>query len=306
MSRQLPALALALALLTAAGPAGATALTLGVFLPEGPFATNAERSAWAQSLADALGRATGGAHTFSPQLFARRADALAFVQARRVDLLVADGLFAADLSLEALAHAGAAPAAALYAPAGTTVESLAGQPVALAETSTHDLAFYAQAALAGEVDPERYFAAPRRAKDTAAALGAVRAGAAPAAFAPADHPAAAGLARLAAGGQLPPVVVAVTSSARLDDPTRASLTAALLAGAGAGLGGWRAGPSDAFARARAIATAAPRVLSAEPRLAERPDDRPVPPPLRLRTSAPYAPPGGAPAALVAPRLAEDP
>jgi hypothetical protein len=157
------------------------------------------------------------------------------------------------------------------------------------------------------VAPRAYFGEMRAAKDAGAALGAVRAGAAQAAFAPLGHPASAGLTLLAQGGTVPLAVVAVVNPAHIDAGLRARIVAGLTgaAGTGGGLGGWAPGDGDALSKARALAKAPPRVLTATPILTALTSERVAPPPLRLRTSGALEPPRGAPAVALTPTL-EDP
>lgn len=306
MSRRALAFALALALTGLGGTrsVGAEELSLGVFLPQASFTTNAERSAWAQGLADALGAATGGEHTFVPRTFARRADVVSFMRAKRIDLLVSDGLLIASDPAEVIAHATATPAVGLYGAEGATLTGLRGKIVAFAEAGADDVPFYANTALSGEVAPRAYFGEVRSAKDAGAALGAVRAGAAQAAFAPVGHPASAGLALLAQGGTIPLAVVAVVNPGHIDAALRARIVSGLSGGTGAGggLGGWAPGDGDALAKARALAKALPRVLTAAPILTALTSDRVAPPPLRLRASGTLEPPRGAPAVALTPTL----
>jgi len=306
MSWRRALMGLSLAVLTA-GVARADELSLGVFLPEASFTTNAERSAWAQRLADTLSAATAGEHTFVPRTFARRADVIGFIRAKRVDVLVTDGLLLASAPADVIAHASNTPAATLYGAEGTTVEGLRGQVVALAEVGDGDVTFYVNAALAGELAPRTFFGEVRDTKDAGAALGAVRAGAARAAFAPADHPAAAGLRVLAQGGAVPLAVVAVVSSERVDASLQRRLATALATtgAAGGGLGRWVAGGGDAATRARSLAKRQPRVLTASPILASSDGGRVAPPPLRLRTTGKVDAPQRGPAVSLAPTL-EDP
>ncbi len=307
LARTATALTVGLALLLATPRAASAAeLTLGVFLPNATFATNAERNAWSQRLAAGLTAATEGRVTVTARTFAWRRDVSSFLAAGRVDLLVTDGLLMVGRSGTILAHAAGDPAAALYAPPGTTTLSLKGKTVALAEAGSSDLTFYGQAALAGECDATRFFGDARGAKDAAAALGAVKARAAAAAFAPAGHPAASGLTVLARGGTIPRAVLVLAAPEAVDDSDRDALVAALIGGLGRGGGitGWGRGAGSALDRARALATSPPRALTTAPLLAARAAGGLRPPPLRLQARG-ALPELEAPAALgVAPTLPE--
>lgn len=302
------ALALALAALAPAPAARAEELALGVFLPQATFATNAERTEYAQKLAERLTAAVGGDTSFRARVFARRDDATAFLQARNVDVLVTDGLLLVDLAgADVVAHALGETSAALYGRDGVTVEGLAGKTVAVVEAGQDDANFFANAALAGELAPKRYFGDLRRSKDAAAAFGAVRASAADAAFGPEGHPAASGLVLLAKGGALPVAVAAFPVGSRVPATARPTIVAALTGGAGVGGGikGWAGGAGDALGKARGLAAATPRVLTATPILAAGADEgKLTPPPIRLETSGELPKPVAPKGVSVAPELPE--
>lgn len=301
------ALGLALGLLLLVPSARAEELALGVFLPQATFATNAERTEYAERLAERLTAAVGGGTTFRARVFARRDDATAFLQAQNVDVLVTDGLLLVDVSADVVAHALGTTPAALYGRTGVTVEGLAGKTVAVVEAGRDDANFFANAALAGELAPKQYFGELRRSKDAAAAFGAVHASAADAAFGPEGHPAAAGLVLLAAGGALPIGVCALPSKSRLPVAARPAVVAALTGGAGVGGGitGWAAGAGDTLTRARAQAATTPRVATATPILAAKGgEDKLQPPPIRLETSGELPRPLPPKGVSVAPELPE--
>lgn len=297
----------ALTMAASAPDALANEVSLGVFLPQSEQTTNAERSAYAQSLADALTAATGGAVTFRARTFARRGDVMSFIAAKRVDVLVTDGLLVDEIGGDVVAHAAPDPAVALYGAPGSTVASLRGQVVAIAEAGSDDVDFYANTALSGELAARTWFGEVRRTKDASAALSAVRTDAASAAFAPAGHPASAGLELLAEGGAQPIAVVMVLNPTSLDPSAREAVVRALLGGAGVGGGidGWAAGAGAALERARRLKRTPPRVTTTQPLLAEAADRRLTPPPLRMRATGRVNPPRRAPAASVQPVL-EDP
>lgn len=275
-------LMLLLVVLGAARPAyaqGPPELTIGVFLPQASFATNAERSAWADRFAADLAVQAAGAFTVRAQLFARREDAQAF--AGRVDLLVSDGLHALERGADVIAHATIAPGVALYAADANTVADLQGKSIACAEAGPAELAFYSNTALGGELDAAGFFGEIHSLKDASAVLAAVKARTVQGAFAPVGHPAAAGLKVLAQGGGYPVAVVAVLNKGRVD-PLREALVAAIVRTPAGALGSFVQGPGDAYARARG-ARGAPRVTSAPAFLAGGIEARPVAPPIRLKT-----------------------
>jgi len=270
-------------------------LTVGVFLPQASFATNAERGAWADRFASDVNARAAGAFTVRAQVFARREDAVAF--SGRVDLLVSDGLYALERGAEVIAHATITPGVALYAADAATVADLQGKTIACAEAGPAELAFYSNTALGGELDAAGFFGEIRSLKDASAALAAVKARAVQGAFAPVGHPAAAGLKVLTQGGDYPVAVVAVLQKGRVD-PVRDALVAAIAQTPAGPLGSFVQGPGDAYARARG-ARGAPRVASAPAFLAGGSDARPVAPPIRLRTRGKIPPPrlGAVPLAM---------
>lgn len=289
--------ALALAALCAstlwgATPARADELTIGVFLPQASFATNAERSAWAERFATDLSAKANGAFTIRAQVFARREDAVAF--AGRVDLLVTDGLFALERGGEAIGHATVGPQVGLYAADAKRVGELAGKVVACAECGPTEALFYANTALGGELAASGFFSEIKSLKDSSAALAAVKSRQVAAAFAPVGHPAAAGLELVAQGGEYPIAVVVVVQKARLD-PVRAAFIQALIAAPAGLLGGFVEGAGDAYAKAR-DARAQPRVLTAPAFVTGGAEMKPVAPPIRLTTRGKVGPPqlGGTP------------
>jgi hypothetical protein len=269
-------------------------LTLGVYLPQAPFATNAERSAWAEKLALDLGQRAG--LTVRAQVFGRREDAAAF--AGRVDLLVADGLFAVTQSGEALAHASLGPAVALYALEARNVGELEGKVVGAAEVGAGEASFYSNSVLGGELVADRFFAEIRLFKDSQTALGAVKSRTVAAAFAPADHPAGGGLTVLASGGSYPVAVVIVANAAKVA-PLSQKLSQALVGLPVGPLGSLVSGGGSALAQARQ-ARGAPRVSTLPALVTGGVDQRPAAPPIRLRArgrlpgldlqAAPLAPP----------------
>lgn len=287
----------------ASAPAAhADELVFGVFVPEAPFATNAERSAWAERFVADIAAHAKGAFTARAQVFARREDAAGF--AGRVDVLIADGNFLADRSLEVLAHGSAAATVALYAAQGTSVADLKGKVVAFASAGTNDANFYANTALAGEVVASTFFGELRDTKDATSALGAVRAGSAAAAFAPMGHPGAAGLKLLAQGGTFAIAVVGVANPAKVE-PVKDALLAALAESAGGALGTFTRGPGDAYARAKA-ARGSPRVLTTPAILAGGVDAKPIAPAIRLKSHGKLPAPAVDLGALARPILVEPP
>ncbi len=294
------ALVLALSLVAIATPAAAQDLSLGVYLPQASFATNADRSAWADKLAADLTAKSGGAFTVRAQVFARREDAMAF--ASRVDLLVTDGLFAVTQPGEAIAHASLAPPVALYTLDAANVGALEGKVVGAAEVGNSEAAFYSNTVLGGELVAERFFAEVRAFKDSATALNAVKSKAVAAAFAHANHPAGAGLKVIAQGGAYPVAVVIVTNKARVD-PLRDKLGPALSGISVGALGTLSAGGGNALSLARS-ARGAPRVTSSPALLTGGVDQRPVPPPIRLRARGKVPGVDLVPVPLGVPTLAE--
>ncbi len=225
-------------------------LTVGVFLPQASFATNAERSAWGERFANDLTAKANGAFTVRAQVFARREDALAF--SGRVDLLVGDGLYALERGGDVIAHATISPGVALYAADAKTVGELAGKSIAAAEAGPAELAFYSNTVLGGELAADKFFGEIKSLKDASAALGAVKSRAVAAAFAPVGHPASAGLRILAQGGDYPIAVVVVVNKARIE-PLREALLTAITQTPGGALGSFVQGAGDAYARARGSA-----------------------------------------------------
>jgi hypothetical protein len=134
--------------------------------------------------------------------------------------------------------------------------------------------------LGGELVAERFFAEVRPFKDSATALNAVKSKAVAAAFAHANHPAGAGLKVIAQGGSYPVAVVIVANKTRVD-PLRDKLGPALAGVSVGALGTLSAGGGNALGLARA-ARGAPRVTSSPALLTGGVDQRPVPPPIRLR------------------------
>ncbi len=254
-------------------------ITVGVFLPQASFATNAERSAWGERFAADLTAKANGAFTARAQVFARREDALAF--SGRVDLLVSDGLFALERGGDAIAHASNTPGVALYAADANNVGELAGKSIAAAEAGPAELAFYSNTVLGGELAADKFFGDVKSLKDASAALAAVKSRAVAGAFAPVGHPAAAGLKILAQGGSYPVAVIVAVNKAKID-PIRDALLAAIAQTPGGTLGSFGAGAGNAYAAARG-ARGAPRVASAPALLTGGTDARPVAPPIRLKT-----------------------
>lgn len=296
------ALALGLGLFAPSAAWAQQELSLGVYLPQASFATNAERSAWADRLAADLTERSEGALSVRAQVFARREDAQTF--AGRIDLLVTDGLFAVTQSAEAIAHASLTPAVALYALDVDTVGALEGKVVGAAEVGPAEAAFYANTVLAGELVADRFFAELRPFTNSAAALNAVKSRTVAAAFAHANHPAGAGLKVIATGGSYPVAVVLVTNKAKID-PVRDRLTKALAGLPVGALGAMVAGGGDALARARQ-ARGAPRVMTSPALLTGGADQRPVPPPIRLRARGKIPTPELGSVPLATPALAEPP
>ncbi len=271
-SRRLLAVVLLALTLLAPGLAAAQTVSVGVYLPQASFASNTERSAYADALARAMSQAAGGQLTFEARAFAKRADLLSFLAAGKVDVLVTDGLFQVGRTGVILAHAvdgrgEEGPLAALYAaPDVANLMSLRGKVLSVPEVGADNARYFINAALAGEVSGQGFFAEVRPAKDAEAALGAVKAQVTPAAFAPLDHPAAAGLRLVGQGGRIPLAVVVAPQGAALSAPIKDAVTQALLGGAGkgGGIAGWRAGTGKAFAAAARAMQSAPLVERARP------------------------------------------
>jgi len=301
--RVLLALGLLGAIVAVDTSARAEEITVGVFIPQSRLSTNAERSAWADALAAHIAKATEGRITARTQVFARREDAK--TMSTRLDILISDGLFAAELGGEVIAHAAAAPAVGLYAVDGSNLSTLKGKPVAFAASGTNDAAFYSNTALAGEVSADGWFSELRDAKDAASALNMVRTGSVPAAFGPVDHPAAAGLTLINRGGAYAAAVVVVMNRAHVD-PLKRDLVAAILAPGGGGqLGAFSAGMGDALVQIRA-ARGGLRALGAQPILAESPDAQLRAPPIRLRARGRLPPPSLGAVQLPKVTLSEEP
>lgn len=288
------------AVLLSGSVASAQELRIGVFLPQASFATNAERSAWGERIAAELTAKAAGAFTARAQVFARREDAVAFTG--RVDILIADGLFALERGGEVIAHATIAPPVGLYVAGGANVGELRQEAVACAEAGPAEIRFYSNTALGGELAASSFFSEVRSLKDASATLAAVKSRAVAGGFAPVGHPAAAGLKLVAQGGSYPVGVVMVTNKARVD-PLREALLGALVQTSGGALGSFARGGSAAYQRARG-ARGEPRVLSAPPLLTGGSDARPAAPPIRLRTRGQVPPVDLGGALLAKPELRE--
>ncbi|MEZ4265018.1 MAG: hypothetical protein R3F39_01475 [Myxococcota bacterium] len=308
-------LMLALALCAfAAAPASAQSVrtvTVGVFLPNAAFSSNTERSVFAERVAEAIGREAGAEYSVVARAFARRADLVKFLKAKKLDLLVADPLFQVGGRGTVLAHAvdengQVGPAIALYAARGTgKLEALRGKPIAVTSAGDADLRFYIATLLRGEVDPRSFFGDTRDAKDAGAAVGAVQTGAAGAAFAPAGLAAAGGLEVVLKGSVLPLAVLvgdlggsAGDLPAELDVAAIRALT--LGGGSGGGIRGWRAGDGGALEAARQdrIAVTSEKLL-----LAPQPDADVAPPRVRLEAET-RVPPLSVKGVSLAPTLPE--
>jgi hypothetical protein len=273
-------------------PASAQAprtITVGVFLPNAAFASNTERSVFAERVAAAIGREAGAGYSVVARAFARRADLVKFLKAKKLDLLVADPLFQVGSRGTVLAHAvdddgQVGPAIALYAPKGTgRLEALRGKSVAVTASGAADLRFYVASLLRGEVDPRSFFGPIREAKDAGAGVGAVQTGAAGAAFAPAGLAAAGGLEVVLEGGVLPLAVLVGEldgAAGKLPEELTGAAVRALTLGGGAGGGirGWRPGDGGALEAARADRIA---VTAEKPLLAPTTDADVAPPRVRL-------------------------
>ncbi|MCB9729870.1 MAG: hypothetical protein H6744_15530 [Deltaproteobacteria bacterium] len=290
---------------------GPRVVTVGVFLPNAAFASNSERSLFAERAAAAIGREAGEDFTVVARAFARRSDLVKFLRARKLDLLIADPLFQVGNPGEVLAHAVDAngqigPAMTLYASAGTKgLAALKGKPVAVTSASGQDLRFFAATLLRGEVDPRRYFGAVREAKDASAAVGAVHTGAAAAAFAPAGLAAASGLQAVLSGAVLPLAVLVGDlrgPAGALPPELNAAAVRALTlgGGVGGGIAGWRPGGGGALEAAGQdrIAVSAERII-----LAPAGDDEVAPPRVRLEATT-TIPPVNVVGASLAPTLPE--
>ena len=273
-------------------------LTIGIFLPNAGFSSNAARSAWADRIAAAI-QSKLQTTSVRGRAFAKRSDVSAFLAAGKIDLLIADGLFLLDAGGKMLAHGvdgegRTGPPLALYAAAGTgSVRDLKGKTVAVAGSSARDTAFFVNVVLQGEIAPARFFGATRTTKDAASALGAVKAGAALGAFAVDDHPASEGLARLASGGAMPMALLAtgVGSGKNVSDEAAAAALAAVQSGAGrgGGIAAWRAGGGGVLKIASA-ARRAPIVTSARVVLAPRTRTGVGLPRIKLRSRGALPPP----------------
>lgn len=274
---------------TPALAAGPRAVTVGVFLPNAAFDSNTARSLFAERIAKAIGREAGAEYTVVARAFARRADLVKFLNAKKLDLLVADPLFQLGGRGTVLAHAvddngQVGPAIALYAARGTTkLEALRGKSVAVTSAGPSDLRFYVATLLRGEVDPRTFFGDTRDGKDATAAVGAVQAGAASAAFAPAGLAAAGGLEVVLKGSVLPLAVLVGDlggSAGALPADLSAAATRALTLGGGVGGGirGWRPGDGGAMEAAgqQRIAVTAEKLI-----LAPQTDTDVAPPRVRL-------------------------
>ncbi|MGM0574482.1 MAG: hypothetical protein ACQEXJ_01940 [Myxococcota bacterium] len=284
-ARHLLLAAISAALLACPAVAGAAEpreIVVGVFLPHAAFDDNAARSTYAERVARAVAEATGEGWTARGRAFARRTDLVAFLKAGRLDLLVADPLFQHGRPGRVLAHAvddRGRPGTpdALYASPGTPdAGALRSATVSVVDAGDDDARFHAAAALRGELEPGRWFGRLRPAKDVEAALGAVKARAAAAAFAPLDHPAAEGLEPVLAGGARPLAVLVggLDSDTPLPGEVERAAARVLVAGAGrgGGIASWRTGAGDVMARVgerRLDVTAAEPIL-APPRRADVP------------------------------------
>ncbi len=299
-------LATALVVFSAAEPGEAQAqdLTVGVYLPYASFASNAERSSYAQKVAKELSAATG--KTVTGRALARRADVESFLNAKKVDLLVTDGLFAAGRRHTVVAHAASSSPAALFVRSGTTFAQLKGKSIALVDTGSTSVQFFTNATLAGEVVPARYFGAPKFTKDAATALNQLKAGKVTAAFAPKGHPAARGLKALVSEGAVPAAVVMVVNTTKVDQATQAAVASAFTSGAGqgGGLTGWRRGaPKDAATIAK-LARSKSRVLTTDAVLTRMTEPSVTLPTIKVKPETALPPAGVNKRTVVTPELPE--
>ncbi len=265
--------ALLLTLLLVAPRAHAEELSLGVFLPSAAFVTNAERSAWSDTLARELTVRAQGAFTVRAQVFARKEDIKAFEG--RIDLLVVDPLFGLESGLELIAHIPGAPLG-LYALESRTVASLEKEEVGYAAIGQGELALYSNTVLGGELEAETFFRGTKPYKDVGSALTSVKSREVAAAFAPIGHPASKQLVLLVEGGAYPRAVVAVSRS----QTPRLPLLKRLFTGLDAQtLGAFAAGPGADLELVR-NRLGPPRVRSG-PAILSAPPPRLAPPPVRL-------------------------
>jgi hypothetical protein len=265
--------ALLLALLLTTSKAHAVELSLGVFLPSAAFVTNAERSAWSDTLAKELNLRAQGAFTVRAQVFARKEDIKAFEG--RLDLLVVDPLYGLESGLELVAHVPGVPLG-LYGLETRTVGSLERQAVGYAVIGQGELALYSNTVLGGELEAATFFGSMKPYKDVGSALTAVKSREVAAAFAPRGHPASNQLVLLAEGGVYPRAVVGVARPRAALVPTLKRVFGGLPAQA---LGTFASGTSADLERIRAR-LGSPRVLNA-PALLTAPPVRLHAPPVRL-------------------------
>ena len=78
---------------------------VGVFLPQANFADNSARGVYADAVAGAMTKASGGAITFRGTAFAKLSDLGAFLKANKIDILLADGVWLASRGGKIIAHA---------------------------------------------------------------------------------------------------------------------------------------------------------------------------------------------------------
>lgn len=240
-------IALVVALWTPAlaqAPPDGAALELGVWTPRLEFASAVERAEWATRLAVVLARVTG--LRFDARAFTEWSDLQAFLQAGRMDVLLADptALLEQGGRWEILAVGsgplGQTPPLAVLAPGAPQrgVNALEGRGVALTHATQAELRVLSNHAFEGELSVERFFGRVVWGRDHARVDAALRAGRAGCTIGYAEGASARGLHVVAELRPLPLPVLAGLRGAVSDDLMRTIRRAI----AGEGLAIPRSGP----------------------------------------------------------------
>lgn len=219
---------------------------LGVLLPQAALGSNAERSAWAETLGQQLGKALGKEGSVRTQVFARLGDAQAF--ASQLDVLLTDGLSFVELKQgEVIAHTKATKVG-LFVSKPSTLEALKGAKVGLVEASQASERYWANTVFGGELELE-FFGEKRAFKDLASAVAALKAGEISALLAP-ESPATQGLQSVAQGGPyLGALWVVLSPKAKTES---ADLAKAIVSLPAQHLGGFQMGAGEAAKSLQAL------------------------------------------------------
>ena len=261
---------------------GGDAIIVGVYTPHVFFADSLARNRYAESLANALGAATGLA--VRGRGYAGAAEFTGHVRSGAVHFAVVDAQYHiehGELRSVAQATSGGKATRPMVAVVGGAVEArsigaLRGSRLATVDVGSGDLAFVSNFLLQGQIGPD-YFKKGRAARDIQGALTLVKLGKAETAFTYRGHTAG-----MTVIFNSRPVPLPVFVQARGDlDPERAQAIRRAIIGLRAkspvadGFGGYDAGVHAALKAALARPVAAPR--SHAPVLAIIPgEDLPVP------------------------------